>query len=37
MQFLYVQVASTMQSSQFSESTMPEQFFELKKEEIIKK
>jgi hypothetical protein len=37
MQYLHALAASTVQSRQLFESTLPEQFFELKNEETIKK
>jgi hypothetical protein len=36
MQFLHALAASTVQSRQFFESTLPEQLFELKNKETIK-
>jgi hypothetical protein len=37
MQFLHALSASKVQGRQFFESTLPEQFFKLKNEELIKK
>ncbi len=37
MQFLHALAASTVQSSQFFKSTLPEQLFELKNEETMNK
>ncbi len=37
MNYLHAQAASIVQSRQFFESTLPEQLFELKNEETVKK